>query len=83
MLVKRLMGGHAYRNNVTPGVYPKWSRMHLRLWCIARMETMVLGSLGAMYRSAPLLAFALRQLGATVGRNLQCALTPTCPGRST
>ena len=26
-----------------------------------------------MYRSAPLMAFALRQLGATVGRNLQCA----------
>ena len=29
--------------------------------------------LGALYRSAPLMAFALRQLGATVGRNLQCA----------
>jgi non-ribosomal peptide synthetase-like protein len=80
MLVKRLMGGHAYRNNVTPGVYPKWSRMHLRLWCIARMETMVLGSLGAMYRSAPLLAFALRQLGATVGRNLQCAVDANLSG---
>jgi acetyltransferase-like isoleucine patch superfamily enzyme len=26
-----------------------------------------------MYRSAPLMAFALRQLGATVGDNLQCA----------
>ena len=26
-----------------------------------------------MYRSAPLMAFVLRQLGATVGRNLQCA----------
>ena len=26
-----------------------------------------------MYRSAPLMAFALRQLGASVGRNLQCA----------
>jgi non-ribosomal peptide synthetase-like protein len=34
---------------------------------------MVLGPLGAMYRSAPLLAFALRALGASVGRNLQCA----------
>ena len=29
--------------------------------------------LRAIYRSAPLMAFALRQLGATVGRNLQCA----------
>lgn len=73
MAVKLLIGGHAYRNNVTPGVYPTWSRMHLRVWCIARMENSVLTPLGAMYRSAPLLAFALRQLGATVGRNLQCA----------
>ena len=72
MLIKLFMGGHIYRNNVTPGVYPKWSRMHLRIWCIGRLENIVLLSL-AMYRSAPLFAFALRQLGATVGNNLQCA----------
>ncbi|WP_072396301.1 AMP-binding protein [Hyphomicrobium sp. CS1GBMeth3] len=71
--IKRIMGGDALSNNVTPGVYPKWSRMHLRIWCITRLESAVLLPLGAMYRSAPLLAFALRQLGATVGRNLQCA----------
>ena len=34
MLIKRFMGGGIYRNNVKPGVYPKWSRMHLRIWCI-------------------------------------------------
>jgi non-ribosomal peptide synthetase-like protein len=34
---------------------------------------MVLAPLRLMYRSAPLMAFAMRQLGATVGRNLQCA----------
>ncbi|MGA8988929.1 MAG: hypothetical protein WB500_00825, partial [Rhodoplanes sp.] len=45
----------------------------LRIWCIGRLESMVLTPLGAMYRSAPLMAFAMRQLGATVGRNLQCA----------
>ena len=73
MFIKLLMGGHIYSNNLTPGVYPKWSRMHLRIWCIARLETTVLMPLGAMYRSAPLTAFALRQLGATVGRNVQCA----------
>lgn len=73
MAIKLVMGGHAYKNNVTPGVYPKWSRMHLRIWCIGRLESSVLLPLGAMYRSPPLLAFALRQLGATVGRNLQCA----------
>jgi non-ribosomal peptide synthetase-like protein len=54
-------------------VYPKWSRMHLRIWCIGRLESLVLLPLGALYRSAPLMAFALRQLGATVGDNLQCA----------
>ena len=64
---------HLYKNNVTPGVYPKWSRMHLRIWCIGRLENMVLRPLATMYRSAPLMAFALRQLGATVGDNLQCA----------
>lgn len=73
LLVKFVMGGHFYKNDVTPGVYPKWSRMHLRIWCIGRMQSMVLLSLGAMYRSAPLLAFAMRQLGAKVGKNLQCA----------
>jgi non-ribosomal peptide synthetase-like protein len=71
--IKILMGGHAYKNDITPGIYPKWSRMHLRIWCITRLEASVLTPLGAMYRSAPLLAFVLRQLGARVGRNLQCA----------
>ena len=73
IIIKRVLGGDIYRNNVTPGAYPKWSRMHLRVWRIARMEALVLLSLSTMYRSAPLMAFALRQLGATVGRNLQCA----------
>ncbi len=73
MIIKFFMGGDIYKNNITPGIYPKWSRMHLRVWCISRMEGMVLLSLGAMYRSAPLTAFVLRQLGVTVGKNLQCA----------
>ena len=34
---------------------------------------MVVVLMAAMYRSAPLMAFALRQLGATVGHNLQYA----------
>lgn len=73
MFVKLLFGGHIYKNNVQPGVYPKWSRMHLRIWCIDRLQRIVLTHLATMYRSAPLTAFALRQLGAKVGRNLQCA----------
>jgi len=73
MVIKLFMGGHIYRNNVVPGVYPKWSRMHLRVWCIQRLEKSVLLPLGAMFRSAPLMAYVLRRLGATVGDNLQCA----------
>jgi non-ribosomal peptide synthetase-like protein len=73
MMIKFFMGGDIYKNNVTPGVYPKWSKMHLRIWCIGRLENMVLLPLRAMYRSAPLMSFVLRQLGATVGNNLQCA----------
>ena len=73
MMIKFFMGGDIYKNNVTPGVYPKWSKMHLRIWCIGRLENMVLVPLRVTYRSAPLTAFALRQLGATIGDNLQCA----------
>src|ERR1700730_3144425 len=73
MTIKFFMGGDIHKNNVTPGVYPKWSKMHLRVWCIGRLENVVLLTLRTMYRSAPLLAFVLRQLGASVGDNLQCA----------
>jgi non-ribosomal peptide synthetase-like protein len=47
--------------------------MHLRVWFIGRMERLVLAPLALLYRSAPLMAFALRQLGAKVGKNLQCS----------
>lgn len=73
MVIKLFMGGHIYRNKVAPGVYPRWSRMHLRTWCIGRLERSVLAPLGTLFRSAPLMAYALRRLGASVGRNLQCA----------
>jgi non-ribosomal peptide synthetase-like protein len=73
MMIKFLTGGGIYSNNVSPGVYPKWSKMHLRIWCIGRLENIVLLTLRVMYRSAPLMAFVLRQLGARVGDNLQCA----------
>jgi len=73
MAIKLFMGGHIYRNNVTPGVYPKWSRMHLRVWCVDRLQGSVLRPLGTMFRSAELMAYVLRRLGASVGDNLQCA----------
>jgi len=73
LVIKLLMGGHLYRNRVTPGVYPKWSRMHLRTWCIERLERSVLRPLGTMFRSAPLMTYVLRRLGATIGDNVHCA----------
>jgi non-ribosomal peptide synthetase-like protein len=73
MVIKLCMGGHLYKNNVNPGLYRKWSKMHLRIWCIGRMQDTVLLMLRVMYRSAPLMAFVLRQLGGGVGANLQCA----------
>jgi non-ribosomal peptide synthetase-like protein len=80
MLLKSYLGGHHRRNNVTPGIYPKWSRMHLRIWCISRMEHSVLLPIRVMYRSPPLMAFMLRQLGASVGANVQCAQDAELPG---
>ena len=73
MTIKFFLAGDIHKNNVTAGVYPKWSKMHLRIWCIDRLENMVLVPLRVMYRSAPLMAFVLRQLGASVGKNVQCA----------
>jgi non-ribosomal peptide synthetase-like protein len=73
MIIKSFIGGDASQNNITPGLYPKWSRMHLRVWCIGRLENMVLVPIDTLFRSAPLRAFVLRRLGAEVGKNLQCA----------
>ncbi|MGB6993388.1 MAG: AMP-binding protein, partial [Thermoanaerobaculia bacterium] len=73
MLIKLCMGGHVRKNGVTPGVYPRWSRMHLRTWCIGRLERSVLRPLSTMFRGASLMAWVLRRLGATVGENVHCA----------
>jgi len=80
MIIKLFIGGDIYKNNIGPGVYPKWSRMHLRIWCVGRMENLVLLTLRVMYRSAPLMAFVLRQLGTRVGNNLQCAYDAALSG---
>jgi len=71
--IKLLLRGSVYRNTVIPGIYPKWSRMHLRIWFSGQMQQFSLVPLDTVYRSAPLRAFALRCLGANVGKNLQCA----------
>lgn len=71
--IRLVLGGDLYRSNVRPGVYRKWSRVHLRIWCNERLVQSVLAPLRLTMRSAPVMAWALRRLGATVGDNLQCA----------
>jgi carbonic anhydrase/acetyltransferase-like protein (isoleucine patch superfamily) len=73
MVIKLFLGGGIYRSDVKPGIYPKWSRVHLRIWCSERLAQSVLWPLRTMIRSAPLMAWVLRRLGATVGKNLHCA----------
>jgi non-ribosomal peptide synthetase-like protein len=73
MVIKLLLCGEAHRSNVKPGIYPKWSRVHLRIWCIERLGQSVLWPLRSIVDSAPVTAWVLRRLGATVGSNLQCA----------
>jgi non-ribosomal peptide synthetase-like protein len=73
MTIKFFLSGSVCRNKVTPGIYPKWSRMHLRIWFSAQMQRFSLVPLDTVYRSAPLRAFALKRLGANVGQNVQCA----------
>jgi len=72
MMIKLFMGGDIYKSSVKPGVYRKWSRVHLRIWCTEQMGQSVLWPLRTTIRSAPLMSWALRCLGATVGDNLQC-----------
>ncbi|MGD8588262.1 MAG: non-ribosomal peptide synthetase, partial [Chromatiales bacterium] len=36
MLLKFVTGGHPREYHIAPGIYPKWSRMHLRLWFVGR-----------------------------------------------
>ncbi len=67
-LIRLLLGG-----GVKAGVYPRWSGSHLRVWCDERLAVFVLSPLGSVVHSAPVTAWVLRNLGATVGENLQCA----------
>ncbi len=73
VMIKWCFIGNAFTRPTTPGSYPKWSLMHLRIWIAERLQLAVLSPLGAMFRSPPLTAFALRRLGATAGLNTECA----------
>ena len=73
MAIKFCMGGRRLQEQCDPGRVSQVEQRCIcgsgasdgwRAWCCSRLR---------MYRSAPLMAFVLRQLGATVGNNLQCA----------
>jgi len=71
LAIKRILGRDRDGRHVAPGVYPKWSRPHFRVWCLEQVQNSVLRPLRLLFRSAPLMAWVLRKLGATVGENLQ------------
>ena len=45
LTIKRCLIGTAFRGEAAFGAYPKWSRMHLRVWCVGRLQGAVLGPL--------------------------------------
>lgn len=71
--VKVLLAPFGITAPPAPGSYPKWSRMHLRVWSTGRLQGAVLTPLFTIFRSPRLTAFMLRKLGATVGRDTECA----------
>ncbi|MGI9242343.1 MAG: AMP-binding protein, partial [Verrucomicrobiales bacterium] len=73
MLIKFCMGDRLRNGGMKPGVYPRWSRIHLRIWCTGRLQASVLRPLNLMCRSAVLMSWVLRRLGASVGKNVHCA----------
>ncbi|NOY00570.1 MAG: hypothetical protein GXP30_12665 [Verrucomicrobia bacterium] len=73
MLIKLCIGGHFRKNGIEPGIYHRWSRMHLRIWYIGRLQLSVLRPLNAMFRNASVMAWVLRGLGVSVGKNVHCA----------
>lgn len=60
-------------NTVEPGIYPKWSRMHFRVWWHDKLQSSVLRPMRTWLRSNAIYAWLLRQLGASVGRDSHCS----------
>ncbi len=71
MSLKTLLGGHPIRNTVAPGIYPKWSKAHLWVWFIGRLQALVLRPARLVIRSNVVSKFFLRALGARLGKNVQ------------
>ena len=66
MLLRRLFKGLLF-THLQPGQYPKWSTTHWWVWWTNRQQNQVLQSFSGWLRSPSIFAWALRQLGATIG----------------
>jgi len=60
-------------STIEPGVYPKWSRMHFRVWWHEKLQSSVLRPMRSWLRSNVIYAWVLGQLGASVGRDSHCS----------
>ncbi len=73
MTIQTCLNATGLRDTPTPGTYPKWSRVHLRVWGAGRLQDAVLRPLFAVFRSPRLTAFVRRWLGARIGQHTECA----------
>jgi len=60
-------------NSIEPGAYPKWSRMHFRVWWQEKLQASVLRPMRSWLRSNAVQAWLLRRLGAGVGGDSHCS----------
>ncbi|MCP3877490.1 MAG: AMP-binding protein, partial [Sulfitobacter sp.] len=73
LALRRLLHWLFDSNTIEPGVYPKWSRMHFRVWWHEKLQSSVLRPMRTWLRSNAIYAWVLRQLGAGVGRDSHCS----------
>jgi non-ribosomal peptide synthetase-like protein len=73
LTLRRLSHWLVGNNTIEPGVYPKWSRMHFRVWWHEKLQSSVLRPMRTWLRSNVIYAWVLRQLGASVGRDSHCS----------
>jgi hypothetical protein len=73
LTLRRLSHWLVGNNEIEPGFYPKWSRMHFSVWWHEKLQSAVLRPMRTWLRSNVIYAWVLRQLGANVGRHSHCS----------
>jgi non-ribosomal peptide synthetase-like protein len=73
LTLRRLSHWLVGNSTIEPGVYPKWSRMHFRVWWHEKLQSSVLRPMRTWLRSNVIYAWVLRQLGARVGCDSHCS----------